>query len=238
MPIDPQLRETLAFITQVAQAYASLMHRALPGDESLGGSLLFAGELKNEGRALIVAGNIAGAASLAATADVTAQKQAIRDGAVDFLVTNLDEALRILKNEIRKREPVSVAVSVAPESIVNEMLDRGVLPDLLPPQPRSGALEPSFAAFIEQGARSIAAASPEPIGNLFIWQTPEEFAQRPTAFDALLKEHVSQGDNASLRWLRLSPRYLGPQARRLRSLICDEETASKLIEKIGPPLKP
>ena len=40
------------------------------------------------------------------------------------------------------------------------------------------------------------------------------------------------------RWLRLAPRYFGPQARRLRSLICNEETASKLIEKIGPPLNP
>ena len=63
------------------------------------------------GRALLLAGNIAGAASLAVTADAAAQKQSIRDGVADFLVNSLDEALRILKNEVRKREPVAVCVA-------------------------------------------------------------------------------------------------------------------------------
>ncbi len=100
-------------------------------EPSLGGKLLYAGELDAEARALLVAANIAGAASLAASADRAAQKQAIRDGVVDFLVTSLDEALRILKNEIRKRETVAVCVAVAPEAIEREMRERGVLPDLL-----------------------------------------------------------------------------------------------------------
>ena len=167
------------------------MQFAAPRDESLGGKLLFAGELNRQGRALLVAGNIAGAASLAATADASAQKQAIRDGAADFLVTNLDEALRILKNEIRKRQPVSVAVSIAPEAIVREMLDRGVLPDLLPSQPQSAPLESAFATFIAQGAQRIAAPPSRPASRFLIWQIPEEFAQRPAAFDALLAEHIS-----------------------------------------------
>ena len=57
----------------------------------------------------------------------------MRNGAIDFLVTSLDEALRILKNEIRKRQPIAVGVSVPVREIVKQMLDRGVLPDLLPP---------------------------------------------------------------------------------------------------------
>ncbi len=48
-------------------------------------------------------------------------------------MTSLDEALRILKNEIRKRETVAVCVAAAPETVEREMLERGVLPDLLPP---------------------------------------------------------------------------------------------------------
>ena len=76
----------------------------------------------------MVAGNIAGAASLAATADPVAQKQAIREGVVNFLVTSLDEALRILKNEIRKRETVAVCVAASPQAVAAEMLERGVLP--------------------------------------------------------------------------------------------------------------
>ena len=68
----------------------------------------------NQGRALVVAANIAGAATLAATADRAAQKQALRDGVADFLVTSLDEALRILKNQLRKRETVAVCVALRP----------------------------------------------------------------------------------------------------------------------------
>ena len=108
------------------------MQPALADPESgLGGRLFYAGELDDEGRALVVAANIAGAATLVATADRAAQKQAIRDGVADFLVNSLDEALRILKNQLRKRETVAVCVGLAPEAVEREMKERGVLPDLL-----------------------------------------------------------------------------------------------------------
>jgi hypothetical protein len=238
MPIEPYPPETLTFIAEAEQIYANLMHFVGPGEESLGGKLLYAGDLKNEGRALLVAANIAGAASLAATADASAQKQAIRDGTADFLVTNLDEALRILKNEIRKREPVSVAVSIAPVAIVNEMLDRGVLPDLLPPKSQSAPTNTNLDRFIAQGAQRIVDRPSNPTSKFLIWKIPAEYAQRPAAFDALLAEHIPPADLPTRRWLRLSPRYLGPHSRRLRSLSCDEETASKLIDVLGPPLQP
>lgn len=242
MPLDLQLQETLTFIAQAARAYAGLIPFVAPGatlgGESLGGKLLFASELNTEGRALLVAGNIAGAASLAASADPAAQKQAIRNGSADFLVSNLDEALRILKNEIRKREPVSVAVSVAPEAIVKEMQDRGVLPDLLSAQSQSAPLEAAFAKFIAQGAQRIPDRPSGLASKLLIWRIPEEYAQRPSAFDAVLMEHIPPTDRATLQWLRSSPRYLGPHSRRLRSLACDGATATKLIVKLGPPLQP
>ena len=53
----------------------------------------------------------AGAATLTASASAEAGKQAMREGVVDFLVTTLDEALRILKNEVRKHETVAVCVA-------------------------------------------------------------------------------------------------------------------------------
>jgi urocanate hydratase len=77
-------------------------------------------------RALVVAGNIAGAATLTVTSDVDAQKHAVRDGTVDFLVTSLDEALRILKNEIRKGATVAVRVGEPLEDVEREMVERGV----------------------------------------------------------------------------------------------------------------
>jgi urocanate hydratase len=124
------------FLLNVERFYASLISASHPGSEpegepGLGGQLFYAGELDPVGRALMVAANIAGAASLAATPDLDAQKQAVRDGVADFLVISLDEALRILKNQIRKRETVAVCVGAAPAAVNWEMLERGVLPDLV-----------------------------------------------------------------------------------------------------------
>jgi len=212
MPIHQHAPETLTFIAQVEETYASLIHFASArGLENLGGVLLFAGEFPEPGRVLAVAGNIAGAATLTASADPAALRQAMRQGVIDFLVTSLDEALRILKNELRKHEPVAVAVSIAPEIILKEMLDRGVLPDLLPPRLPSAPDDSALATFVHQGARRIEAPPPRPASRLLIWPIPLEYAQRPAAFDALLLENLPPGSHAARRWLRLSPRYLGPK---------------------------
>jgi hypothetical protein len=237
LPLESPSPATIRFIAQAHQAYVSLMQSAAARNkESLGGDLLYVGELDEPGRKLAGASNIGGAASLVASRDAAVLRQAMRDGIIDFLVTSLDEALRILKNEIRKCQPVAVAVSVAPQAIVKEMLDRGVLPDLLPPlQSPSAPLE--FATFIAQGAKPIA---PQPLaaGSRFlIWPIPAEFAQHPAEFDELLTRHLPADDLATRRWLRLSPRFLGPQGRRLRSLACDQEIASRLFDVLGPPIQ-
>jgi len=237
LPTNPHPLETLSFIAQVEQAYASLMRFADPGEDRLGGKLLYAGELNEVGRILAIAGNISGAATLAVSAQAATLRQAMHAGVIDFLVNSLDEALRILKNEIRKHEPVSVVVSLAPQAIAQQMLDRGVLPDLLPARNSSVPGDSSFETFIAQGAKRIA-PSPLPRASKFlIWQIPAGFAQRPADFDALLLQHLPPSDHAGTRWLRQSPRYLGPHFRRLRSLRCDEETASKLIDVLGSPLQ-
>ena len=237
MPTSPHPPETLVFVTQVEETYVSLMRFASPGEDSLGGKLLYVGELDEAGRILAIAGNISGAATLAASAQAATLRQAMHAGVVDFLVSSPDEALRILKNEIRKREPVSVAVSIAPQAIAQQMLDRGVLPDLLPPHLPSAPGDSSFDTFIAQGAQRIAPSLLPSASKLLIWQIPTDFAQRPAEFDALLLEHLPTGDHAATRWLRQSPRYLGPQFRRLRSLRCGEETGSKLINVLGSPLQ-
>ena len=132
------------------------MRFADPGEDRLGGKLLYAGELNEVGRILAIAGNISGAATLAVSAQAATLRQAMHAGVIDFLVNSLDEALRILKNEIRKHEPVSVVVSLAPQAIAQQMLDRGVLPDLLPARNSSVPGDSSFETFIAQGAKRIA----------------------------------------------------------------------------------
>ncbi|HMD18825.1 MAG TPA: hypothetical protein VKH40_00815, partial [Alloacidobacterium sp.] len=87
-----------------------------------GGSLVFWGEADSRGMATAVAANIAGAASLGVDASAARVKVALRQGLCDFMVNSLDEALRILKNQIRKKEPVAVVLMGDPERVAAEML--------------------------------------------------------------------------------------------------------------------
>lgn len=217
MEPDPILSVAPDFLLEVERLYASLLLSAQHQEAALGGKLLYAGELDREGRALLVAGNIAGVASLAATADPAAGKQAVRDGAADFLVSNLDEALRILKNEIRKREPVAVCVALVPQAVEHEMLVRGVLPDLL----RNGT-SGELSEFVRQGARPIETAALSVKQTLLTWRVAEQPAKWLPKLDALALDCLISGDGAAAhRWLRLAPRYLGRQANGVRVLRCD-----------------
>lgn len=223
----------LSFIAAVDRLYAGLLLCA-EADSGLGGRLLYAGELDAEGRALVVAANIAGAASLAATADPAAQNLAIRDGVADFLVTSLDEALRILKNEIRKRQTVAVCVALALDAVEQSMQERGVLPDLLP----SGAAAPVFDAFLRQGARPVVSADPEQNQTVLTWSVAASPALWLPRLDALALDCLSPAASAARRWLRLAPRYLGRLAQGVRLLRCDKETAVRfrdLAQDMGAP---
>jgi urocanate hydratase len=82
------------------------------------------------GSALSIAANIAGAVSLIIDNDLTHIREAIRAGAVDFTVTTLDEAIRAMKNEIRKGSPLSVALSADPVLALDDVLGRGLAPQL------------------------------------------------------------------------------------------------------------
>ncbi|MGA3264428.1 MAG: hypothetical protein ABSC47_10345 [Terracidiphilus sp.] len=236
LPMAPDPNQTAAFdlALQVERYYAALMQAVAAGSNpraqpDLGGKLLYAGELDAEGRALIVAANIAGAASLGATADEASRKQALRDGVVDFLVTSLDEALRILKNEIRKRQTVAVCVAGAPQAVEREMLERGVLPDLLRP---GAASMPERAPFLSQGARQIELSSPKKNPALLAWRVAAAPAQWLPKLDDLAMNCLQDEDGAARRWLRLAPRYLGRLAQGVRLLRCDEETAQRVLQQV------
>ncbi|HEY3703435.1 MAG TPA: hypothetical protein VGL22_00135 [Terracidiphilus sp.] len=208
-PIDATL------LAELEAVYASYL--SLHPETGLGGKLLYAGQLDQTGSRLVRAANIAGAASLSAAPDSALQRSAIRDGVVDFLVTSVDEALRILKNEIRKSNAVSVGVSCSPPQLVREMRDRGVLPDLLPAN-----LAAELPDLIAQGAQPIASATP---GNrLFTYPSPAPDLDRRAL------ELIPESDHAARRWLRLSHRYLGPAARRIRSVPADAAIAAALTK--------
>jgi urocanate hydratase len=236
MPINPNPAAALEFALQVEHNYAGLILAAKPGPDaepSLGGKLLYAGKLDVGARALLVAANIAGAASLAVTAEA-AGKQAIRDGVVDFLVTSLDEALRILKNEIRKRSTVAVCVAQNSEAdFARQLQERGVLPDLLPPH---SAPAPEFAAFLSQGARPVVAIHPDANQALLAWSVADSPTQWLPKLDALALDCISPDSGPAVgvarRWLRLAPRYLGRRSQGMRLLRCDDRAAKIFIERL------
>lgn len=208
----------LAFLASVARDYARLIGTTVACPETgLGGKLFYAGELDGEGRALTVAANIAGAATLAATADRGAQRQAVCDGVADFVVTSLDEALRILKNQLRKRETAAVCVTLAPEAAAAEMRERGVAPDLA----RSDA----------EAAQSAETAPQKATGTL-TWSVASAPAQWLPRLDAIGLDCLAAEDWIQRRWLRLAPRYLGRMAGGARLLACDREFASRFAERV------
>jgi urocanate hydratase len=99
--------------------------------ETWGGALVFAVGEGCSATGLTAAVSIAGGCTLALDPDSAAVKSAFRQGGIDFVVNTLDEALRVLKNEIRQQKPLSVALTSPVEAAQAEMQERGVLPDFL-----------------------------------------------------------------------------------------------------------
>lgn len=214
-PISSNSADALEFTLAVERAYAALVADGAGAAEepSLGGKLLYAGELNAGGRALMVAGNVAGAATLAATSDSATGKQAMRDGVADFLVNSLDEGLRILKNEVRKRETVAVCIAADAGSVEAEMRERGVVADLL---------APVGAARLPDGI------------VMLTWRVASAPAQWLPKVDAIALECVEKtgGDGNARRWLRLAPRYLGRMSQGWRVMRCEQSVAGLFVARV------
>jgi urocanate hydratase len=73
---------------------------------------------------------IAGGVCLAVDADSQSARAGMREGGVDFVVNTLDEALRVMKNEVRQKRPLGVALAADVAAVRAEANERGVLADL------------------------------------------------------------------------------------------------------------
>jgi len=101
---------------------------------NLAGKLIVSGGMGGMGGAQPLAATMAGAAFLGIEVDPERIKKRLKTGYCDFMVTNLDEALRILKNAVRKKENISVGLVGNCADIVPKLAERGVVPDLLTDQ--------------------------------------------------------------------------------------------------------
>ncbi|HLH09470.1 MAG TPA: urocanate hydratase [Terriglobales bacterium] len=115
---------------------------------SLEGKLIVSGGMGGMSGAQPLAATMTGAAYLGIEVDPERIKKRLKTGYCDFMVNTLDEALRILKNAVRKKEAVSVGLVGNCADVIPELAERGVVPDLLTDQ--TSAHDP-LNGYIPQG---------------------------------------------------------------------------------------
>lgn len=209
-----------------------------------GGALILSLGLDSQGSALSLAANIAGAVSLAIDDDPVRIREATRTGAVDFTVNTLDEAIRAMKNEVRKQTPLSVALNASPTHTLSEILERGLAPQLfatfLPLNSEithaASTLHSLGAVLVDftgtptpppgfQSSQSILDKSLEAHGwslQTFVFDTPVALR----SFDAAALKLLPSQDTLRRRWVEAASRVLQRQRPPSRTLwLTEAETA-------------
>ncbi len=114
------------------ETFAAAAHKHF--GSSLAGKLVVSGGMGGMGGAQPLAATMNGAAFLGIEVNPEKIKRRIRTGYCDICVNDLDEALRILKNAVRQKQPVSVGLVGNCAEVIPELARRGVVPDLLTDQ--------------------------------------------------------------------------------------------------------
>jgi urocanate hydratase len=114
------------------ETFAAAGRRHFGGD--LAGKLVVSGGMGGMGGGQPLAATLLGAAFLGIEVDPERIKRRVKSGYCDIMVNDLDEALRIMKNAVRKREAVSVGLVGNCADVIPELASRGVVPDLLTDQ--------------------------------------------------------------------------------------------------------
>ena len=114
------------------ETFAAAAEKAFGGE--LAGKLIVSGGMGGMGGAQPLAATMAGACFLGIDVDPERIKKRLKTGYCDFMVNTLDEALRILKNAVRKKEAISVGLVGNCADVIPELAERGVLPDILTDQ--------------------------------------------------------------------------------------------------------
>jgi urocanate hydratase len=128
------------------ETFAAAGRKHFGGD--LAGKLIASGGMGGMGGAQPLAATLNGAAFLGVDVDPERIKRRVKMGYCDVMVNDLDEALRILKNAVRKREATSVGLVGNCADVIPELASRGVVPDLLTDQ--TSAHDP-VGGYIPQG---------------------------------------------------------------------------------------
>jgi hypothetical protein len=214
---------TMPTVARVRAHYMALCAAAAAqfGTGALAGRLLLIDGLAEEGDALLIAASIAGAASMVLETRTEAIRYCVRNGIVDFAVNNLNEALRILKNELRKKQPIAVLVEREPAVVLAEMVERGAQPDMLRWRAPEPALNVYIDTLIKRGARPLHgslksdadSAHADDTGEV-CWRAGEGGSSALRQLELLAAQILPAADVKRQNWMARAPRYL-PRALRL-----------------------
>ena len=114
------------------ETFAAAARKHFQGN--LAGKLIASGGMGGMGGAQPLAATLNGAAFLGIDVDPERIKRRVKAGYCDVMVNDLDEALRILKNAVRKQEATSVGLVGNCADLIPALARRGVVPDLLTDQ--------------------------------------------------------------------------------------------------------
>lgn len=126
-PVSPE--STQLALDKLLERLAETARQHFGGD--LRGKLVLAAGLAGAGAVQPFAATRQGAAFLGIEPDPDQIKRALKAGYCEIMVNSLDEALRILKNAVRRHEPASVGLIGDFAAAVNELAARGVVPDII-----------------------------------------------------------------------------------------------------------
>jgi len=207
-------------MSATAVAYKALGEFAPANGQSLfGGKLLLCAGLNDVGYAYSLAMSIAGGTFLGIERRPQRLKEALRDGVCDYMVNSLDEALRVLKNEIRKKTPVSVGLLGEVAGVLQEVTERGVQPDFVVLGGASSDAK-MFDTLEERGAVDVAGADvpAEPILLVASAASPSTLRM----FERVVLEVVRGPAAFGRKWAESSARYFRRTTPPMRSALVDE----------------
>jgi hypothetical protein len=234
-PIRPGSRSTDTAIAEVSieevyRCYLAFhdlalgLHRA-----DLAHMLVLCEPLSVAGEAPMIAASIAAAASLTIEPVPAAVRHSTRSGAIDFTVNNLDEALRALKNEIRKGLSIAICLEGNQYQILLHMVERGVQPDVVC---SAGPVRLEVRPFLERGARLVdpnsASLAADQVATT--WSVPDLPGKWLPLVDEIVAGCLPPEDHLRRTWLKRAPRYLGRAMRVKRYLPLTSEEAQRIAE--------
>ncbi len=241
---ENSISSTLPSQRAVYQKYLALQAIMAQQEEARWKGFLIVGMgMERKGAELAIAAMIAGATFLGIDSNPQLLKLAQRHHACDFAVNSLDEALRVLKNAIRKRQPVAVGLLNNAAEILPRMVERGVQPDFLSDTTHNEAtlaLVSAKACLAERGAillnfESELEAVEFPHRNrLWVHWTAAGF-QDMQRMDTLALSLLPIADASRRHWLKSAAAYFYRQLPLERVCTLSAEEIAALLSALKDP---